>query len=755
MRTPRRWLRLFPSNVGSTPRRIPARSPGRRSSGLAPRSVPLAVQALEPRLALAAAGDGLPPPLASSAAPSVEAIKVVGPAGKVVMSEAALARKTYTAGERLTFRVTFSEPVVVTGTPTLPLEIGASACDAAWTGAGNRTRSLTFAIRIDAGVFDARGARIAGPLGLADGAAIRNVAGVDAVPTATGEFPGVRVDSVGPSVVGFDPLVVGPRGGVSLRVRFDGPVRVSGTPAVPFTVDGVRRNLAFAGRAGDDTLLFAYRPRGGERPSATNVGLPVAAEVRLAGRGAITDRVGNRARSLATPTGVVAPARVAEDLAVGGTIGRLSAVDSDGERDDFTYAIVPGVGGADNALFAIEGDRLKSTSAFDFERRRSHSLRVRVTDSGGLWKEQVVVVAVTDVQEEFAPDLRQAFQAALDATRAELGFPGAIAGVWSPSASWVGVTGVAAAGADRAPARSDHSRIGSVTKTFTAISLLQQVDKGLVDLDDPIEKYVPGMPNGTTATLRMLANMTSGIPSYSTDVDWLTTYFSDTTTAFTPNRLVDYARGKEPLFPAGTGFDYSNTNTVLLGLVIEQVTGRPIAEVFQEEIFGPLGMKGTSYPGSSVSLPAPHLGGITLQPDGEGSPKNATFWNPSWTSTAGAMISRIDDLLLWGRVLGTGGGLISPGLQRERLESVAGVVPGDIAYGLGFASFGGWLGHNGRLPGFTAYVVCDPATETVVAVMANSDIGESPPADTIGEALAALVPRGTASRLPAPSVAGR
>jgi len=786
-------------------------------------------------------GSEQPPLLGGTVTPSVEAVEVVGPAGKVVLSEAALARKTYAAGERLTFRVTFSEPVVVTGVPTLPLEIGSVACSATWTGRGNRTRALTFSLRIGTGDFDARGVRIAGPLGLADGASIRNAAGTDVDPTASGTFPGVKVDSVGPSVVRFDPAVVGPRGGVRLRVHFDGPVRVTGSPSVPFTINAVRRSLVFARRIGDNSLLFVSRPRGGERPSAVNVALPAAPRVRLPDGATITDRIGNRARSLATPTGIMlSPARVAENLVVGTPVGRFSSVDADGSRDGFTYALVPGDGDSGNTSFTIDGDRLKAAAVFDYEERQHHAIRVRVTDAGGLSTERSFLVAVTDLNEpptdvgfadpvtrlsektstagrvrladivvgddatgintitltgadagslecldgvlylragvtldrrtkasysvlvnavdgtipgtlpvaaeftfevvaEFAPDVRAGFQAALDATRTEHGFPGAIAGVWNPSGSWIGVTGVAGAGSDRPPGLSDHSRIGSVTKTFTAISLLQQVDKGLLSLDDPIEKYVPGMPNGTTATLRMLADMTSGIPSYSADFDFLTTYFSDTSTGFTATQLVDYARGQEPLFPAGTAFDYSNTNTVLLGMVIEQVAGRPIAEVFATEIFGPLGMTGASYPDASVSLPTPHLEGITLQPDGAGQPKDATHWNPSWTSTAGAMIARIDDLRIWGQVLGTGGGLISPELQQERLASVAGAPAGEDVYGLGFVSFGGWLGHNGKLPGYTAYVAYDPATETVVAVMANSDIGEIPPADAIAHALAALV----------------
>ena len=340
----------------------------------------------------------------------------------------------------------------------------------------------------------------------------------------------------------------------------------------------------------------------------------------------------------------------------------------------------------------------------------------------------------------FPDDLQVQFQQVLDDTRESFGFPGAIAGVWSPAGSWVGVTGTAGSDTDRAPAREDHSRIGSLTKTFTGMSLLQQVDQGLVSLDDPIEKYVPGVPNGESATLRMLASMTSGIPSYSFSEDFQKAYFLDTARAFTPQELVDYVKGVEPLFPAGTAFDYSNTNTILLGMVIEQVTGKPMAQVLQEGILAPLGLAQTSFPGTSPAIPDPYLSGVTEQGVPEGV-KDATNWNPSWGFTAGEMISQIDDLRVWGYAMGTGAGLISPELQQARVVSLASAppngLPGNLTYGLGYASFDGWLGHNGSLPGYTSYVVFDPKSETVIAVLANSDIkteGVSP-ADAIGHAL--------------------
>ena len=325
----------------------------------------------------------------------------------------------------------------------------------------------------------------------------------------------------------------------------------------------------------------------------------------------------------------------------------------------------------------------------------------------------------------FALVLQARLQQVLEKNSAAFQFPGAQAGVWTANGAWVGVTGSAAAGGRRAPSRDDHTRIGSITKTFTVMLLLQQADKGLVSLDDPIGKYVPGLPNGDTATLRMLASMSSGIPSYTFDGGFQTKLFEHPDTVFSPQQLLDYVRGAKPLYTAGTRVDYSNTNTVALGQVIEQVTGKSFAEALQEGILGPMGMAGTSFPGNSPALPLPHLEGITMQGQPEGKTANATNWNPSWGYTAGAMISTLDDLRCWAVTLGTGGGLVSTAVQKTRLASVDSTVPPNtpaMAYALGFGVANGWIGHTGELPGFNSSIQYHPRTGTTVVVMVNSDI---------------------------------
>ena len=322
------------------------------------------------------------------------------------------------------------------------------------------------------------------------------------------------------------------------------------------------------------------------------------------------------------------------------------------------------------------------------------------------------------------PSVGTTLQGVLDANREKLAYPGAMVGVWTPDGAWFGVTGDSGPDSGRPPQRDDHTRIGSLTKTFTVMALLQLADRGQVSLQDPIGRYVPGLPNGETATLRDLAAMTSGIGNYSASEAFGEAWSADLAGAvFTPTQLVDFVKDDPALFPAGTQMDYSNTNTVLLGMVIEKVTGQPMAQVYRTNLLEPLGMSQTSFPGSSPELPQPHLGGVTNQPDGV--VRNATDWNPSWTFTAGGMISTLDDMRTWTVALGTGGGLISEEMQRQREDSTTSTVPPndpELSYALGFFVDRGWWGHNGALPGFTSYAVYHPQRQTSVVVFVNSDI---------------------------------
>jgi D-alanyl-D-alanine carboxypeptidase len=170
----------------------------------------------------------------------------------------------------------------------------------------------------------------------------------------------------------------------------------------------------------------------------------------------------------------------------------------------------------------------------------------------------------------------------------------------------------------------------------------------------------------------------------------------------------------------------------MLGLVLEQVTGKPIGDLYRAQIIEPLDLKNTSFPDpADSSIPDPHAQGYTLQgQSSDREPADVTDWNPSWAWSAGAMISTVEDLLVYGRALGTGEGLLSPEQQSERLDSFVSDVPplnkpplnGDLAYGLGLANDKGWIGHNGELPGYNTYLFYHPQLDATVVVATNSDI---------------------------------
>jgi D-alanyl-D-alanine carboxypeptidase len=325
------------------------------------------------------------------------------------------------------------------------------------------------------------------------------------------------------------------------------------------------------------------------------------------------------------------------------------------------------------------------------------------------------------------PDL----DAALKKSFRESDAPGVVAAVQTPEYTWVRALGVANRASKEPMTPEVHHRIGSVTKTFTATLLLQAADKGLLSLDDTIDQYVKGVPHGDKITLRQMADMTSGIASYTENKQWGEEVFADPRRSWKPEELAQVGIKDSPLFDPGTEWHYSNTNTVLLGLVLEQVTGKPIGDLYRAQIIEPLGLKNTSFPDpADSSIPDPHAQGYTLQGQSDGEPAEATDWNPSWAWTAGAMISTVEDLLVYGRALGTGKGLLPPEQQAERLDSFVNdlsplnkpPINGELGYGIGLANDKGWVGHNGELPGYNTYLFYHPELDAVVAVEVNSDI---------------------------------
>lgn len=297
--------------------------------------------------------------------------------------------------------------------------------------------------------------------------------------------------------------------------------------------------------------------------------------------------------------------------------------------------------------------------------------------------------------------------------------PGIMVQVTTPDGTWSDAFGVASK-ATGAPMSPDlRHRIGSVTKTFTTTLALMLVQEGKLDLDDPVSKYVAGVPDGDRITIRMLGSMTSGLNEYLGNPEFRAAFAADPARTWQPQELLDAAYAMGPVFAPGTSSAYSNANTVLLGLVIEAIEGRAFGEVITEKILVPQGLDGTTYP-TDARFPQDHTSGhSTLQPGVD--EVDSTSWSPTQAQAAGQMISTIADLTTWARLLATGE-LISPALQAERMRwERMGDNDDEWHYTFGIEENSGWLGHNGMIPGYFTYVVYHPELRASIVIAMNTD----------------------------------
>jgi D-alanyl-D-alanine carboxypeptidase len=324
--------------------------------------------------------------------------------------------------------------------------------------------------------------------------------------------------------------------------------------------------------------------------------------------------------------------------------------------------------------------------------------------------------------------------AAIGQAMTKVSIPGAIVGIWGPAGNYVRTFGVADK-ATHAPMSIDmYSRIGSVTKTFTITALLQLVDQGKLALDDPISKYTSGVPSGDQITLRELAQMRSGLITFDDVTQFSDPYIADPHKSFTPAQLLGYALDKPLQFPPGTQYQYSNTNTVLLGLVVEKQSGQTLQDYISEHILAPLKMTHTSFP-TTPAFPDPHPHGYTTL---DGAAQISTDWNFSWAWAAGNMISTLDDMRIWARALATGV-LLKPETQRQRLDTTVPMNPEHTAfYGLGVINAAGWIGHPGVIFGYETMVFYLPQTETTLVFFINTDVSQQASA-TLAHAITSVI----------------
>lgn len=278
----------------------------------------------------------------------------------------------------------------------------------------------------------------------------------------------------------------------------------------------------------------------------------------------------------------------------------------------------------------------------------------------------------------------------------------------------------------------DRNRIGGVTKSFTATVVLQLVGKRVLRLDDTVEEWLPGVfPNGDGITIRQLLNHTSGIFDYIQDDRVFAPYLGgDLTLPFDPREGVRIAAEHTPLFAPGTGWSYSNTNYLLLAMIVEAATGNSIGSELRHRIFKPLGLDHTTYPTTSM-IRGSHIHGYWLLFEPE--PTDFTPLSPTLLGASGAILSTTDDLARFYRAL-LRGHLLKPGLLKamQTVDPVATDPPGSIdagfpggGWGLGllretFPCGDAW-GHDSEIPGYTTAAWNSKDGNRQVVVVVNMD----------------------------------
>ncbi|WP_240667535.1 serine hydrolase domain-containing protein [Streptomyces luteoverticillatus] len=329
-----------------------------------------------------------------------------------------------------------------------------------------------------------------------------------------------------------------------------------------------------------------------------------------------------------------------------------------------------------------------------------------------------------------------AARAALDA-QVKAGHPGALIQVRDGNGVWNASAGVADLDTGRKRLPEDHIRIGSITKSFTSVVVLQLEAEGRLSLDDTVEKLLPGVVRGNgydgrAITLRQLLNHTSGVFNYSDDENFehmaREGWPEHRDDAKTPAELVATGLSNKPDFAPGKGWNYSNTNYVLAGMIIEKVTGRTYASEVERRVIKPLGLRETTLPGTSVKMPEPHGRAYSKLLLHETNP-DAKIWDTTeitntWVWAAGEIISTTGDVnRYFGALLG---GKLLPAKQQKELLTTVPTPDKRYAYGLGLYRMdlpcGGYVWtHGGGVHGSTSEATSSPDGRHTMMFNANGD----------------------------------
>ncbi|MBS1954174.1 MAG: beta-lactamase family protein [Cyanobacteria bacterium SZAS-4] len=338
----------------------------------------------------------------------------------------------------------------------------------------------------------------------------------------------------------------------------------------------------------------------------------------------------------------------------------------------------------------------------------------------------VVKATSADSAKALTPGQDQAIVAAAKKQLAAFGgktpIPGVYIAVYMPNkAPYIKGVGLANTKTKKPFELPDRFRIGSNTKTFVVTVLLQLQDEHLLSVDDPISKFNIGVdiPNGKNITIRQLAEMRSGLFEAYDTKEFNALDFKPNMN-ISPNKLIGWAVAHKPLFKPGEKWNYSNTNYLILGRIIEVVAHDTVGNQIRKRVIEKFGLTETTFP-DTVAMPTPYAHGYGLDKKGNWEDVSETL-SPSITWAAGNMISTVPDMQKWVKAYSTGT-TNSAASQKDRLRCLPIAPKTKMSFGMGIGHSAGWYGYTGGLPGYqtAAYYLPEKDITLIAFVTAQKE----------------------------------
>ncbi|WP_448561652.1 serine hydrolase domain-containing protein [Trichothermofontia sp.] len=332
---------------------------------------------------------------------------------------------------------------------------------------------------------------------------------------------------------------------------------------------------------------------------------------------------------------------------------------------------------------------------------------------------------------DLTPERQQKLQRLLDRYLADYALPGGLLWVRTPNTVWVGTAGVRDLSTQDSLQVSDRFRLGSLTKPFVAVVVLQLFHEGRLGLDDRLHQWLPpdliqSLPQGDRLTVRQLLSHTSGLADVRDSPAFEAQLQAQPYHPWTLEEILRYAVAQAPQTQLGQ-FHYANTNYLLLQKLIEVCTGQPLAIVLHERLFVPLGLNDTTL----ETTPQPNLITGYGDWDGDDTLDNFSQINEAYGFGDSGLVSTASDLDRFTQALFVQQSLLPPALQALMTQPQSGAIPlqnRSIGYGLGIESWqtpwGKAIGHGGRFGGYVTLMLHISNHKLTMIVMLNHEDGD-------------------------------